>query len=269
MSERERTGPAVSGEKEEQDLRILVAEDNRHHQILILRLLSQLGLAADLVEDGVSALGAIRRKRYHLLLLDLNMPLMGGLEVSRAIVKEYPRTQRPFMVAVTAYTHPKAREECLEAGIDEYLPKPISVEDLKSVLGAFGIVARRERPAPTPPAENAEIPASMRERLSLLVTETDKEFVIELIDAYLDTGRPELSEIERALRAEDWDGLRIAAHTLKGSSRNLGADDLAGLLQEIENVATERRQTQTIDPIAIRVLFERAAAQLRRYQESL
>jgi CheY-like chemotaxis protein len=251
------------------EIRILVAEDNPHHQILILRLISQLGLAADLVEDGVSALGAMKRKRYHLLLLDLTMPLMGGLEVARAVVKQYPRTQRPVMVAVTALSRPSAREECLEAGLDEYLPKPLTIEDLQSVLGGFGIVSRR---VPVPSVQTGEapgVPPEMRNRLATLVAETDREFVTELIDTYIDAGRPNVSEIERAFRAREWEAVKLAAHTLKGSSRNVGGEELAALLQEVEEMAESRRETPSFDPGTIRTLFEKTAAELRRYRGTL
>lgn len=249
--------------------RVLVAEDNPHHQILILRLLNQLGLGADLVEDGVSVLGAISRKRYNLLLLDLNMPLMNGFEVARTIVKQYPRTQRPVMVAVTANIDPEARERCLEAGMDEYLPKPISLEDLRSTLGGFGFVANLERASRSPATTGTGLPLEMQNRLDLLVAETDPDFVSELIDTYVDHGWPAIAEIERAARVLDWETLHHSAHTLKGSSRNLGAEELAKSLESVEQIATTRRGEEAIWSEGLKQLFERTIIDLRRYKESL
>lgn len=248
---------------------VLVAEDNPHHQILILRLLNQLGLGADLVEDGVSVLGAIARKRYNVLLLDLNMPLMNGFEVARSIVKQYPRTQRPVMIAVTANIDAQARERCLEAGMDEYLPKPISLEDLRSALGGFGFVANIEDLPPRPAISSSGVPFEMQNRLDLLVAETDPEFVSELINTYVDNGWPAIAEIERASRALDWDALHHSAHGLKGSSRNLGAEDLAKSLEAIEEIAVTRRGESSISPESLKLLFERTVIDLRRYKESL
>lgn len=249
--------------------RVLVAEDNPHHQILILRLLNQLGLGADLVEDGVSVLGAVARKRYSLLLLDLNMPLMNGFEVARTIVKQYPRTRRPVMVAVTANISPEARERCLEAGMDEYLPKPITLEDLRSALGGFGFVANIKSPSPLPAASSAGLPLDMENRLDLLVAETDPDFVAELIDTYIDHGWPAIAEIERAARSLDWEAMHHSAHSLKGSSRNLGAEELAKSLESIEEIAAERRLQEAVSPEALKQLFERTIVDLRRYKESL
>ncbi len=249
--------------------RVLVAEDNPHHQILLLRLLSQLGLGADLVEDGVSVLGAVARKRYSLLLLDLNMPLMNGFEVARTIVKQYPRTQRPVMVAVTANINPEARERCLEAGMDEYLPKPITLEDLRSALGGFGFVANVKSPSPQPATSGVGVPLEMENRLDLLVAETDPDFVAELIDTYIDNGWPAIAEIERAARALDWEALQHSAHTLKGSSRNLGAEELARSLESIEEIAAARRMQEAVSPEVLKQLFERTIIDLRRYKESL
>ncbi len=246
-----------------------MAEDNPHHQILTLRLLNQLGLGADLVEDGVSVLGALARKRYNLLLLDLNMPLMNGFEVARTIVKQYPRTQRPVMIAVTANIDPKARERCLEAGMDEYIPKPISLEDLRSALGGFGFVTNDEDLAPRPTITSAGLPFELQNRLDLLVAETDPEFVSELINTFLDQGWPAIAEIERAARALDWEALQQSAHSLKGSSRNLGAEELAKSLETIETIAETRRGEATISPEHLKQLFERTVIDLRRYKESL
>ncbi len=248
---------------------VLVAEDNPHHQILILRLLNQLGLRADLVEDGVSVLGAVARKRYSLLLLDLNIPLMNGFEVARTIVKQYTRTSRPVMVAVTANIDPEARERCLEAGMDEYLPKPITLEDLRSALGGFGFVADVQTALQKPAASSTGLPTEMQNRLDLLVAETDPDFVSELIDIFIDHGWPSIAEIERAARALDWEALHHSAHALKGSSRNLGAGELAQSLESVEEIAAARRGEETVSPEGLKQLFERTIIDLRRYKESL
>jgi CheY-like chemotaxis protein len=249
-----------------QAVNVLVAEDNPHHQILTLRLLSSLGLRADLVEDGVSVLGAIKRKRYHLLLLDLNMPLMDGFEVARSIVKTHSRTHRPIMVAVTARTESDARRKCLEAGMDEYLQKPITLEDLRTTLGGFGFVAREQAVAYLPATAQEGIPLEMHNRLDLLVSETDPEFVGELIERFIEQGRPQVSEIDRALRSRDWESLKATAHSFKGASRNLGAGELAGLLEQLERVGETRREDETLDPEKVRTLFSTAVKQLRRYR---
>jgi two-component system sensor histidine kinase/response regulator len=248
---------------------VLVAEDNPHHQILTLRLLNQLGFGADLVEDGVSVLGAVARKRYHLVLLDLNMPLMDGFEVARTIVKQYPRTQRPVMIAVTANIDPKARERCLEAGMDEYLPKPISLEDLRSTLGGFGFVTTDDDLPSRRTVTSTGLPFEMQNRLDLLVAETDPEFIAELIDTFVDQGWPAIAEISRAARALDWEALNESAHALKGSSRNLGAEELASSLETIEQIAGSRRGEETINAETLKQLFEKTVMDLRRYKESL
>ena len=250
-------------------LNVLVAEDNPHHQILTLRLLSQLGLVADLVEDGVSVLGAIKRKRYHLILLDLNMPLMNGFEVARSIVKEYPRTRRPIMIAVTAVTDPGARERCLEAGINEYLPKPISLDELRSALGGFGFIAQEESPDHAGSELKSTGLSELQNRLDLLVSETDAEFVNELIEKFVEQGWPGVAEIERALRAHDWESLNMAAHSLKGASRNLGVVDLGAVLQEIESIAEARRGEDQISIQKVKDLFEKAITDLRNYSKEI
>jgi CheY-like chemotaxis protein len=250
-------------------LNVLIAEDNPHHQMLLLRLLSQLGLGADLVEDGVSVLGAIKRKKYGLLLLDLNMPLMSGFEAARTIVKEYPRNQRPLMIAITAITDPGVRARCLEAGISEYLPKPISLDELRSALSAFGFIfdeTEKEIGQRTPAPEDS---SDLKNRLDVLVSETDFEFVAELVETFVEQGRPAIAEIERALRARDWESLGQNAHSLKGASRNLGAVELAEELQTIESIAEARRGGEQISVEKVKSVFEKSINDLREYAREI
>jgi hypothetical protein len=237
--------------------------------MLLLRLLSQLGLGADLVEDGVSVLGAIKRKKYNLLLLDLNMPLMSGFEAARTIVKEYPRNQRPLMIAITAITDPGVRARCLEAGISEYLPKPISLDELRSALSEFGFIfdeAHQEAGHRTPAQDDS---SELKNRLDVLVSETDIDFVVELIETFIDQGRPAVAEIERALGARDWESLAHNAHSLKGASRNLGAVELAEELQTIESIAETRRGGEQISVEKVKSLFEKSINDLREYSREI
>ncbi len=109
----------------------------------------------------------------------------------------------------------------------------------------------------------------MLNRLDLLVAETDPDFVSELINTYVDQGWPAVAEIDRAYRARDWEALHRSAHSLKGSSRNLGAEDLAHSLEELERVSETRRVEESPEPEGLKRLFERTVIELRRYKESL
>uniref|UniRef100_UPI0037851921 response regulator n=1 Tax=Aquabacterium sp. TaxID=1872578 RepID=UPI0037851921 len=138
-SERARLNTAMA---EAHPLRILLAEDNVVNQKLALRLLQQMGYRADVASNGVEAIESLQRQRYDLVLMDVQMPEMDGLEATRRIVTRWPDGERPRIVAMTANAMQGDREECLAAGMDDYLTKPIRVEGLVQALQRTA--ARRE-----------------------------------------------------------------------------------------------------------------------------
>jgi CheY-like chemotaxis protein len=117
-------------------LRILLAEDNVVNQKLALRLLRQMGYRADLASNGIEAIESIERQRYDVVLMDVQMPEMDGLEASRRITVKWQTHERPRIVAMTANAMQGDREECLAAGMDDYVTKPIRVEALVEALMA-------------------------------------------------------------------------------------------------------------------------------------
>jgi PAS domain S-box-containing protein len=115
-------------------LRILLAEDNVVNQKLALRLLSQMGYRADVASNGLEAVQAVERQPYDVVLMDVQMPEMDGLEATRHLCVRIPAKQRPQIIAMTANAMQGDREMCLEAGMDDYISKPIRVDELVSAL---------------------------------------------------------------------------------------------------------------------------------------
>jgi signal transduction histidine kinase/CheY-like chemotaxis protein len=115
-------------------LRILLAEDNVVNQKLAMRLLQRMGYRADLASNGIEAIESVKRQTYDVILMDVQMPEMDGLEASRRITSKWTADDRPRIVAMTANAMQGDREECLAAGMDDYLTKPIRVERLVEAL---------------------------------------------------------------------------------------------------------------------------------------
>jgi CheY-like chemotaxis protein len=123
-------------------LRILLAEDNVVNQKLALRLLAQMGYRADLASNGIEAIECVERQTYDVVLMDVQMPEMDGLEASRRITAKWQPNERPRIVAMTANAMQGDREQCLAAGMDDYVTKPIRVDALIAALQAAS--ARRD-----------------------------------------------------------------------------------------------------------------------------
>ena len=124
-------------------LRILLAEDNVVNQKLALRLLQQMGYRADLASNGIEAVESVERQTYDVVLMDVQMPEMDGLEASRQISARWRPPERPRIIAMTANAMQGDRDMCLAAGMDDYLTKPIRVERLVEALNQ--VPARRDR----------------------------------------------------------------------------------------------------------------------------
>jgi CheY-like chemotaxis protein len=124
-------------------LRILLAEDNVVNQKLALRILQQMGYRADLASNGLEAVESVRRQAYDVVLMDVQMPEMDGLEASKRITTRWSAGERPRIIAMTANAMQGDRELCLQAGMDDYLTKPIRVDQLVEALQ--NVVARNAR----------------------------------------------------------------------------------------------------------------------------
>jgi len=119
---------------ERHPMKILLAEDNAVNQKLAIRILDRMGYRVDVAANGLEALASIERQSYDLILMDIQMPEMDGLEATRIIRKKVPQNQQPRIVAMTANAMQGDREMCLAAGMDDYVSKPIQIKDLVAAL---------------------------------------------------------------------------------------------------------------------------------------
>ncbi len=210
-------------------LRILVAEDNIVNQKVALQLLQQIGYRADVANNGLEVLEALHHQSYDVVLMDVQMPKMDGLAATRRICQEWRHAARPRIIAMTANAMQGDREECLNAGMDDYVTKPIRVEELVQalirVVGGTG---------ESLPLSSAPIDAKVLQSFRDMVGENGSSIVAEMIDCYLEDAPELLSAISQAVAQGDAIGLRRAAHTLKSSSTTLGATILSQLCKELE-----------------------------------
>jgi CheY-like chemotaxis protein len=215
------------GPPELRPLRILVAEDNAVNQRVALLVLGKLRYRADVASDGLEAVQALERQAYDVILMDVQMPEMDGLEATREIRRRWPGPDgRPWIIAMTAGATEDDRRACLASGMDDYVSKPIRQEELAAALSRAGTGSPEAGPA---------IDADTLDRLRDAVG--GDQAVGELTKTFLDDTRRLLAELQRDLEAGRDDDVRRHAHTLKSTAASFGAEALAGLSRRLENLA--------------------------------
>jgi len=229
----ERQAPARA-----KSLRILLADDNEVNRQVGLLILEQAGYAADVASNGREVIDALRRMKYDLVLMDVQMPEMDGWAATREIQRLWAAGDRPRIVALTANASQEDRERCAAAGMDDYLSKPLRLAELRAVL---------EKSAPSEPPPAAAPAASLPEGFDPGVLASLKaverpgrpNMMKSLIDLYLKRLPEHVAGIEQALKNRDADTLHRQAHSLKGSSLTLGASRIAELCGKLQQAASD------------------------------
>ena len=226
----------VSRSPGQQTLRILLAEDNIINQKVALMMLERLGYRADVAANGLEVLDAVRRQPYDVVLMDVQMPEMDGLEATKRLHVESPSQSRPRIIGMTAHAMVGDRERCLAAGMDDYLSKPVQVAALDAVLTGSALEVKQR---PRIPETSQVIDPVQLEELRRLNEQGDSGLLERLIDTFLEQSSIELENLQRALAAGDRPGVALAAHRLKGASANLGASGVAAISKNIEDLSKD------------------------------
>jgi CheY-like chemotaxis protein/HPt (histidine-containing phosphotransfer) domain-containing protein len=241
--------------------RILVAEDDLVNQKVIVGTLSKMGYRADVVGNGREAVRAAAERRYDLVLMDIQMPEMDGLEATRQIRQQQAAAATPEIpvIAVTAYAVTEYRERCIAAGMDDFLTKPIHSQSLAEAISRWLTGAADQVPARLPqPAEAAFDRTALRERLG-----DDDALVQELIGIFLADIPDQIQLLEDAVLTGDTSLVRQHAHKLKGAAGSFGAPGLHASAIAIESAAKEHRTDQ------LPQLLETVKTEFGRLQQTL
>ncbi len=245
--------------------RVLLVEDNLINQRVAQHLLARLGVTPDVAVNGLDAVEHVESTAYDLVLMDIMMPVMDGLEATRRIrAREAPQ---PRIVAVTANAMPGDRERCLAAGVDDYLAKPVQLDGLARVLRACGLASPDAAPTPTPSSDAGVLDLPTLRDLRAMIGDEDDAFLSGLVADYATDAAALVADIIRALAAADLDGARRAAHTLKSSSGMIGARRLSEQADAIEAHANadalDAARAAAVDIDAHLAAASRALAALR------
>ena len=214
-------------------LRVLLAEDNAINQKVAQRMLEKLGCQVDVVGDGTQALAAWARTPYDVVLMDVQMPVMDGLEAAAEIRRREAGSARHTpIVALTANAMEGDDQRCLAAGIDDYVSKPVDAGRLRTVLGRSAGSATPATPrAPQPPVQSVFDSDRFEE-----ICGEDPKFRREVLLDFLSRTPEVLASIETSIVGANAPELTRASHSLKGSSLTLGANAFGSVCQELETM---------------------------------
>ncbi|WP_343731572.1 EAL domain-containing protein [Duganella sp.] len=254
--------------------RVLIAEDNRTNQMVAAGMLTMNGCVCEFAADGLEAVRAAQRDRFDLILMDCSMPEMDGYEATAHIrLAEQALGRRTPLIAMTANTQIGDAEKCLAAGMDDYLAKPITLVELRHKLekwlpqGGPGGVAGAPAPTSltvTPPARRAAGPAPLDLDIFDKLREVLGGSLPHAVTPYLEDTPICLDELAQAVRNGDMDTARNRAHALKGSSGNFGADALAQLALQAEQLAAAGQPERILPLLApLNDQYQAVAAFLR------
>jgi CheY-like chemotaxis protein/HPt (histidine-containing phosphotransfer) domain-containing protein len=254
-------------------LRILLAEDNVVNQKVAINLLARLGYRADVAANGLEVLEALYRQDYDVILMDMQMPEMDGLEATTQIYQQWDRAKIPHIIALTANAMIEDRQKCFDVGMHDYLSKPIRLEELSQALQkcsktsydpCYANQSRETTETVNLSTASIEITGTSKtmnyQDESLINSATASadrapafdssvlhglgdpsdpdaaEFILDLIDSYLEDAPPLLTEIGSAVEDRDVESLEHNAHTLKSICFSLGAIHLGDICKKLEAI---------------------------------
>ncbi|HET6897735.1 MAG TPA: ATP-binding protein, partial [Vicinamibacteria bacterium] len=220
--------------------RVLVAEDNIVNQKVAVRILERLGYGVDVAATGNEAVAAVGQHTYDAILMDGQMPQTDGFEATR-LIRALEGAHHTPIIALTASAMQGDRERCLAAGMDDYISKPVSPEQLEAVLRRWVPAAeapRLEPPRPPEPSEPSGGPVDWEVLTELLVL-TKREFLQELVAIFLRDSQRMMSELREAYEGGARAECRQIAHKLRGSCATIGARRMMKLTAELEDLGDE------------------------------
>jgi CheY-like chemotaxis protein len=268
-------------------LRILLAEDNRVNQQVAQLILEQLGYQADAVGNGLEVLQSLRRQVYDVVLMDLQMPEMDGLTAARHIYLEWPLGLRPRIIAMTAYVTQDDWEQCLEAGMEDFISKPIQIERLVNALSK----CQPNREVEMSRGGREKFPLSPSSYFPLYSSTTTSSFhpidlkvlqslrkmagarasdvLAQVVNNYIEQAPQLLQAMHTAVAKKDAVALHQAAHGLRSASANLGATTLSQLCKKLEAMGRAGITAEALaDVLQVEEAYEtvKAALQIERQQ---
>ena len=220
--------------------KILLVEDNEINRLLATKLFGRIGYQIESVNDGGDAVIAVGKNKYDVVFMDIQMNGMDGFEATKKIRAQFGQMS-PVIIAMTAFASPEDRKACLDAGMDDYVSKPISFDDLERMLVKWVkntnpdiTISRSNKEQPSNLIVSDNLDLSAVKRLIDIGNASDKNFTAQLLEMFALQVPKLISDINAGLNNNDLDVVWKSAHKLKGTCLNIGAIKLSALCKEME-----------------------------------
>lgn len=235
-------------------LRILIAEDNVVNQRVALRIFDKLGYRADVAANGKEAVQSARNINYDIIFMDILMPEMDGYQATAVILDEFSPENRPKIIAMTANAMQGDRETCLEAGMDDYISKPVRMEEMQQVLKKWSDRLYEEKDELITELKKQRTPTRIIDESKItflqdIQTEEDVNFYVELLDIYIADLPVMIGNIKTAVKEQNAKMLQMNAHKLKGSSVTLGIDIITQMTHDLETAARKNEFNENTEQL--------------------
>lgn len=232
-------------------LKVLVVDDDELNQRMMRLILMREGHDVHIAVNGMDALNAVGSYEYDIILMDLQMPVMDGIEASRRIRESMAGGRNAYIVALTASYLPEKGQELFDAGIDNYIAKPFEIEHLRQMLD-HGLDRRKMRqyvPASLSDVSAPVEPFQLDARAGIKMVGGDEDIYRELLADFAGKLPDKIANLERCFSENNMEGLSRAAHNLKGVASNLGALQLCEYAGRLEKSAREGYTKEPLEKI--------------------
>jgi PAS domain S-box-containing protein len=226
--------------------RVLIAEDNAINQNVAVRQLKKIGYTADVVSNGLEALEALEHGHYDIILMDCQMPEMDGYEATQRIRARGEAGPQPYIIAVTAHAMHGDSDKCLAAGMNDYVTKPVFLETLAAALSrglemktaSFPNRMNSSGSGDRVPKSESALCQETLQSLKELGTELGESFFPQLLETFKHNAEEHLAALRSASADRDIGRLHAAAHAMRETSLAIGAQGMADICQQLENLET-------------------------------
>jgi CheY-like chemotaxis protein len=245
--------------------KILLVEDNEINRLLATKLFNRIGYQIDSVNDGGDAVVAVGKTKYDVVFMDIQMNVMDGFEATKQIRMKYGQLG-PVIIAMTAFASPEDRKACLDAGMDDYVSKPITIDDLERMLVKWvknpnpEVTIKTTVKSAAPLAGKSDtLDLATVKRLVEIGKASDKNFTAQLLEMFALQVPKLIATINDALNRNDLDTVWKSAHKLKGTCLNIGAVKISALCKEME-AKGRAKDSSGLKGIALQLEIEFKAA---------